>query len=147
MVHADSEDRGNLRIKHLLFGALGLVIIGLGMWIGLKPHDWQTWLGFTKVDYFTSGQNYAFYSGIGPMLLTAAGMSTIIGGLWHSKNCHQDGCFRIGKHHVNGTPWCNVHHEAARHVKTSEQLLAEQNDLLTEQNRLLRHLAGLPDAA
>jgi hypothetical protein len=96
--------------KRIIFLAVGVVVTGLGLWIGLYPTDWQIWLGFTKTDYFTTGQNYAFYSGIGPMLLTAAGLSTIIGGLWHTHNCHQDGCWNIGKHRVNGTPWCNLHH-------------------------------------
>lgn len=147
MVHADTEDRGSRRIKRLLVAGAALVVVGLGLWMGLKPTDWQTWLGFSKVDYFQLGTNYAFASGPGPMILTAVGMSTIIASLWRAHNCHQEGCYRIGRHKVNGTPWCNVHHESARHEKTTEQLLAEQNKLLEEQNRLLRQLAGLPDAA
>lgn len=121
-----------MSLKTWFLIGVGVVVVGLGLWMGLKPTDWQTWMGFSKIDYFTYGTNYAFASGPGPMILTAAGMSTIIGGLWRTHNCHEDGCYRIGKHKVNGTPWCNLHHEAARHVKTVEELLTETNDLLRE---------------
>jgi hypothetical protein len=130
-------------MKRVIFTFVGIVAIGLGLWMGFYPEDWQNWLGFSKAAYFTNGQNYAFTSGPGPMLLTAAGMSTIIGGLWHTHNCHEDGCWKIGRHKVNGTPWCDMHHESARHIKTPEQLIEEQNDLLREQNDLLRKMAGV----
>jgi len=68
---------------------------------------------------------YGFSSGVGPMLLTAISMGGIIGTMWHKLNCHEDGCWNIGKHMVNGTPWCNLHHGNARHSKTEAQLLEE----------------------
>lgn len=91
-----------------------LVIAGMVLWFATYPVNWENWLGFSKYDYFTAGTNYAFTSGPGPMILTALGLSTIIAGLWHHVNCHEDACWRIGKHKVNGTPWCNRHHENAR---------------------------------
>ena len=30
-------------------------------------------------------------------------------------NCHQRGCWRIGRHVVNGSPWCNRHHHGRPH--------------------------------
>lgn len=136
-----------MRVKWLILAGVALTVAGLALWMGFYPTDWQTWLGFSKVDYFTYGTNYAFASGPGPMILTAAGMSTIIGGLWRTHNCHYDGCWNIGRHKINGTPWCNTHHEQARHEKTVEELIAEQseailaqNELLSEQNELLREL-------
>lgn len=62
-----------------------------------------------------ASDNYDFTSGIGPMLLTAAGMTTLISGLWHGHHCHAPGCWRIGRHRIDGTPWCNRHHRQARH--------------------------------
>jgi len=62
-----------------------------------------------------ASDNYDFTSGIGPMLLTAAGMTTLVSGLWHGHNCHAPGCWRIGRHRIDGTPWCNRHHRQARH--------------------------------
>jgi hypothetical protein len=110
-------------------GILTVAAIALGawaVWIGLFPQDWQNWLGFSNQ---ATGQ-YAFASGPGPMMLTAAGMGSIITGLWHAHNCHVDGCWSIGRHKINGTPYCNTHHEDARHEKTAEQLLSEAVALL-----------------
>lgn len=117
-----------MKLRILL--AAGVIVAGLGVWMGLYPSDWQQWLGFSKAAYFSNGQNYAFASGVGPMLLTATGMSTIVGSLWRAHNCHEEGCYKIGRHKVNGTPWCDLHHEQARHAKTTEQLLSEILDEL-----------------
>lgn len=45
------------------------------------------------------------------------GLVAIVGGMianYRKHVCHSDGCHRIGKHTVDGTPWCNKHHTAAR---------------------------------
>lgn len=47
------------------------------------------------------------------------GELAIIGGMigaYHKHNCHAKGCWRVGRHTVDGTPWCNRHHEAARNA-------------------------------
>ena len=55
---------------------------------------------------------YDFWSGVGTQLKP--------GWLWvgflvyRRHNCHQQRCWRIGKHTVDGTPWCTRHHEQAR---------------------------------
>ena len=57
-----------------------------------------------------SGPWYLFWSGIvGDAFLIGVGVT-----MYHKHNCHEDGCHRIGKHIVDGTPWCNHHHEQAR---------------------------------
>lgn len=53
---------------------------------------------------------YSFWSGFGSRSLGAV----FLLGLYHRFNCHQSGCWRLGKHHVDGTPWCSKHHQAAR---------------------------------
>ena len=114
-----------MRLRYFLL----LAVAGLAVWIGLYPGDWQTWLGFTRYDYFTAGQNYAFYSGIGPMLLTAVGLSTIIAGLFKHLNCHTAGCFRIvrhkiagGEYGVCGRHWREINGHPADHKFTVEHL-------------------------
>lgn len=89
----------------------GAALIGLGVWMGLRPVDWETWLGFSHNAYFVTGQSYAFFSGIGPFLITSIGISTIISGLWHHLNCHTDGCPRIVRHKVAGGEYgvCSKH--------------------------------------
>ena len=57
--------------------------------------------------------NYNFWSGIGSDI----GEVAIIGGMItmvRKHNCHQARCWRVGRHVVDGTPWCNRHHQAAR---------------------------------
>lgn len=106
-----------------------LAAAGLAVWIGLYPDDWRNWLGFSKAAYFTNGQNYAFYSGVGPMILTAIGLSTIIGGLWRHVNCHTDGCPRIvrhkianGEYGVCGRHWREINGHPQDHKFTIEHL-------------------------
>ncbi|MHB1954996.1 MAG: hypothetical protein ACYCOU_14765 [Sulfobacillus sp.] len=115
------------------------VIAILAVWIGLYPQDWQNWLGFSHAAYFTTGQNYALYSGFLPVLITSLGLSTIVTGLWHGLNCHEPGCWRIGKHKVNGTPWCSVHQADARPQATAEEILEAIRDQLAELNAFLRN--------
>jgi hypothetical protein len=61
---------------------------------------------------------YQLESGFVPAL-TVVSLVTLLGGAWHHVNCHQSGCARIGKHKVDGTPWCSLHHEAARQKATA----------------------------
>lgn len=54
-----------------------------------------------------SGPLYLFWSGFfGDLTIFAAVVYHVL-----KHNCHQDGCFRIGKHIVNGTPYCAKHKE------------------------------------
>jgi hypothetical protein len=60
-----------------------------------------------------SGRWYGFWSGaggdIGQITLIAAVL-----GAFRKHNCHQRRCWRIGRHLVDGTPWCDRHHQDAR---------------------------------
>jgi hypothetical protein len=107
-------------------------VIGMALWFALRPVNWQNWLGFSKAAYFTLGQNYAFLSGFGPCLITGLGLSTLIVGGWHHLNCHEAGCPRIGRHHVNGQVWCHRHHENARPERTENEILLSIEALLKE---------------
>ena len=55
-----------------------------------------------------SGKWYVFVSGFGSDLTELA----IIGVLYKRLNCHVSGCYRLGLHHVPGTPYitCRKHH-------------------------------------
>jgi hypothetical protein len=124
-------------MKRVIWIGVLLIVIGMGWWWASYPVDWQNWLGFSKSAYFTTGQNYAFLSGFGPCLITALGLSTIVAGLWHAHNCHYDGCMRIGRHKVNGTPWCNHHHGEARQAQS-----ATLEDVVDRLDQLIAALAG-----
>jgi hypothetical protein len=102
---------------------------------------WRGLIHFLGIDTQAS-DNYDFTSGIGPMLLTAAGMSTLISGLWHAHNCHEPSCWRIGRHKIDGTPWCNLHHEHARPCEavTMDEIAARLDRIIT----LLEEQRGQP---
>lgn len=84
-------------------------------------------------------QSYSYnaLSAFIPSAETGLGMSTLITGLWHSLNCHEPGCLRVGRHKVDGTPWCNRHHHGARRRAT-----ASLDDVVARLDALLRLLGG-----
>lgn len=55
-----------------------------------------------------SGHGYAFMSSVAG----ATGFFAIGVILYRRMNCHESGCWRLGKHHVEGTPYvtCHKHH-------------------------------------
>ena len=77
---------------------------------------WYILVHVMGVDY---GVNYGrwvwgnFWSGFGADLSMVGAMF----GLYLKHICHTTGCYRLGRHQVNGTPWCNKHHEQARQKK------------------------------
>lgn len=60
-----------------------------------------------------SGRWYGFWSGAGSDIGELALIGAVLG-MFRKHNCHQRRCWRVGRHIVNGTPWCNRHHEQAR---------------------------------
>jgi hypothetical protein len=77
------------------------------------------WLAVHTGTVDEGGPYYGFWSGFGSDL----GEVTLIGavlGTYYKHNCHRRGCWRVGRHMVDGTPWCNRHHQAARDKTESE---------------------------
>lgn len=69
-------------------------------------HGIAWFLGLTNA----SGGWYLWWSGIVGDIALVGGATAI----YHKHNCHEPRCYRIGKHTVDGSPWCNHHHEQAR---------------------------------
>jgi hypothetical protein len=66
-------------------------------------HFLYVWLGLSNA----SGSQYLFWSGFfGDVTIFAAIFS-----IYFKHNCHAKGCPKIGKHLVNGTPYCTKHKE------------------------------------
>lgn len=71
----------------------------------------------------TSGLQYGFWSGFGSDI----GEFVLIGGVigaYRKHNCHVKGCWRIGLHPVEGTPYitCRKHHPSIPSKVTSEHI-------------------------
>ena len=107
-----------MRLRWLAALALAAFMVALACVYDRAVLHFLGWDGQTS-------DNYAAWSGSVPALFTLIGLSTIISGIWHGLNCHERGCWRYGRHKVNGSPWCNVHHEKARPQLTELDLLEE----------------------
>lgn len=55
---------------------------------------------------------YDFWSGVGTQFKLSNLLLPAL--YYHKHNCHMAGCWRIGRHGVDGTPWCNRHHVEVR---------------------------------
>lgn len=87
-----------------------------------------------------ASDNYSAWSGSVPALFTLIGMSTLITGLWAHVNCHEPGCYLIGKHKVSGTPWCGRHQANARPELSEHELLEEISTRILQVLEELREL-------
>lgn len=73
-------------------------------------HFWWWLQHITGLDN-ASGPVYLFWSGFfGDLTIFAAAIA-----IYWKHTCHNPGCYRISKHVINGSPYCNKHHEAARY--------------------------------
>lgn len=99
-----------MRIRRLI----PLAVLGAAAWsIAAHPWGWAFGIGIHPYPGPQTPWTYQLYSGFLPALTVA----TLLGSaasLYHLHNCHQDHCWRIGKHKVDGTPWCGKHHQNAR---------------------------------
>jgi hypothetical protein len=68
-----------------------------------------------------SGSVYGFWSGFGGSVPDFLILGSIAGYLLH-RNCHVQRCWRLGRHHVEGTPYvtCRRHHPAISGPVTAE---------------------------
>lgn len=71
------------------------------------------WLAVHTGTVNEAGPFYGFWSGFGSDIGEVALIGAVLGG-YKKHNCHQRHCWRIGRHVVDGTPWCNKHHAGAR---------------------------------
>jgi hypothetical protein len=119
-------------MKKALAG-LAAAVIFAAIW-SLVVHPWGWAYGIGVHPYPKSSSTpwtYQFLSGFLPAL-TVLGLFTFVVGAWRHVNCHEPGCWRIGRHRLNGTPWCNVHHASARPQQSTEELLAEISGKLSQ---------------
>lgn len=108
---------------------VGVILIGIAIWMALKPDNWMNWLGFSNYAYFKSGVVYAFLSGLGPCLVGLLGAGTIIVTLLRHLNCHVDGCPGIirhkvanGEYGVCGRHWREMNGHPADHKFTLDHI-------------------------
>ena len=102
---------------------LALALAAAAAW-SMIVHPWGWAFGIGVHPYPASSSTpwtYQLYSGFLPAL-TVLTLLGSVASLWHLHNCHQDGCWLLGKHRVDGTPWCSRHEAHARTRSSSATL-------------------------
>jgi len=111
---------GMRRLLYLMCAALALA----GAW-SAAFHGW-TWLYAIGVHPYPASSStpwtYQLLSGFVPSLAVLT-LASGAAAAWRHVNCHQDGCWHLGRHKVDGTPWCDRHHENARPEANERALL------------------------
>lgn len=117
------------------FGLLGLGA-ATGLWIAGHYLGFRFAMGIWPVPAGTPW-TYQFESGFLPAL-TVMSLVTLVAGAWHHVNCHESRCWRVGRHKIDGTPWCNRHHEQARQLRHDRS--ASLDDLMIRLDKLIELL-------
>jgi hypothetical protein len=90
-------------------------------------NDFLTFIGV----YNGNSRWYLFWGGFGSCLSELA----ILVVVWRKINCHAKGCYRVGLHHVEGTPYitCGKHHPThpGSGACTAEQIAQAHADAQT----------------
>ena len=97
-------------IRSALVAALLGVILAIVFF-----HSYQHWLAVHTGTVNESGPFYGFWSGFGSDIGEATLIATVCVGIYtgfRKVNCHAKGCWRIGHHQLEGTPYhlCSHHH-------------------------------------
>ena len=124
------------RRLRLTAAGCGLAFTALAAWSAVT--HWLAWrfgMGDWPVPPGTPW-TYQLESGFIPALTVLTLLGTVVS-LYHLHNCHKDGCWRLGKHKINGTPWCSLHEEDGRHYHGDDARLAELLEAQHETNQLL----------
>jgi hypothetical protein len=127
---ASDEGMGPVR-KIILVVFLVLVVVGIALLIaffGAIRH----WAAIHTGTSDESGIYYGFWSGFGSdlgeaTLITAVGVGVYTGA--RKVNCHTKGCWRIGHHVLEGTPYilCRHHHPGVPTRGPSHEYILEEH--------------------
>ena len=103
---------GGVSVRRIvLLTVAGMVVVFLAVSLSLWFHQIIVHLSQETGTSNSSSRAYGFWSGFGSDL----GELALIGGVWmglRKLNCHVKGCWRIGHHSLEGTPYvvCRKHH-------------------------------------
>jgi hypothetical protein len=93
-------------------------------WLGLDhPYGLRFSMGLWPVPPGTPW-TYQLESGFVPAL-TVLTLLSAVASLYHVHNCANETCWRLGKHRVNGSPYCNRHKDSVTPVASVEELLGQ----------------------
>lgn len=120
-------------LKRILSGMGTIFLIAAILLVLLFFRALQHWAAIHTGTLNEPGPYYGFFSGFGSDLGEYAIAASVIGtaaGMFRKHNCHVKGCWRLQKHHVEGTAYivCKKHHPAlpdeditAEHVREAHE--------------------------
>ena len=115
-----------------------LALIALATLLVLDLPSFQHWLAVhTGTEYGGPDKYYNFWSGFGADLGEVTLVTTVVVGVYTAvrrTNCHVRGCWRIGHHPLEGTPY----HLCAKHHPDVPATGATHADILEHHHRAMR---------
>lgn len=113
-----------MKLRYLWVAA----VVTLVVFIVLHPWGAATAMGVHPYPAGTPWE-YQMWSGIIPAL-TIVSLLGSLGAAYRLHNCHEAGCWRLGKHRIGGTPWCTAHLGSASEQRSEVQILESIEELL-----------------
>lgn len=110
----------------------------------VAAHPWGWLYGLGVHPYPASSGTpwtYQLWSGLIPAL-TVVTLLGSVASLYKLHVCHEDGCWHLGRHKINGASWCDRHHEKARPETSENQLLASLLEELVSIRGLLEEMTS-----
>lgn len=102
---------------------ISLAALAASLWsLVTHPWGWAFAIGIHPYPGPQTPWTYQLYSGFLPALTVITLLGSVLS-LYHLHNCHEESCWRLGKHRIDGTPWCSRHMHLGRHEVTDHQLL------------------------
>jgi hypothetical protein len=126
-----ATDRPNATTRRGRLRWLAVPALATVAW-SIAAHPWGWLYGLGVHPYPASSSTpwtYQFLSGFIPALTVLTLLGAIVS-MYHVRNCHKGGCWRIGRHRIGGAPWCNHHVADARPQVSTEELLTRILDEL-----------------
>jgi hypothetical protein len=148
---AEGPQRSHMR-KLVLWVVVALLVAGLVL-AGVFFDPLRHWLAFhTGVLNGGPDHYYNFWSGIGSDLGEATLISAVGIGVYtgvRKVNCHTKGCWRIGHHPLDGTPYilCRHHHPHVPDRGASHEHILEQHRRYNEAQAQAQAQAQTPAVA
>ncbi len=109
-------------MKHVLRWT-AVAVAAAAVWsVAAHPWGWAYALGVHPYPGPQTPWTYQLWSGFTPALTVLTLFGAVLS-LYHVHNCHEQGCWRIGRYRVGGAVWCRWHREAAKPERTEHELL------------------------
>jgi hypothetical protein len=135
------REPGGIRPRHIALGTVILIVVVGIIFLALFFDIVRHWLAVHSGTSNESSVYYGFWSGFGADLGEATLISAVGIGVYtgvRKVNCHTKGCWRIGHHALNGTPYilCRHHHpNVPTGGATHKHILEQHRKFKEEQGR------------